>query len=615
MFLYKFNPLKKAFFMPKLTALKNFIKINNSREALERFPLSALCIFILTALNLNLIFKFIEPGYDINKLIILFTNGFFAFTSLKLYAETHQWKNNKYLLFSAFSFAIIAYITLNGSWEQMPFLTGGLILSTMTAPFFRKNIDETICCNFNCLLLSNIFFALLSSLILICGISAILGSVGYLFEIKIDGNAYLSVFAICAVLFPPLYVLSGMPKDLNFSTKPQYPKGIEFIVTFILLPLILLYLLILYSYIIKIIFDAQLPKGRLTYMISSFGIAGIITHFLAFPLIEKKGDLPRLFCRYFYHFLFIPLLLLFMAIIIRINEYGITEQRYLTLLIAIWLGISSIYAILTKATKLKLIPITLSILLILASFGPWGASAVSQRSQVARLEILLKKENILQNGKIVKATHKISPEYQKNISGIINYLAKTKKIDQIKNWFPRHSYINNLDINNKYINSDRIMEDMGLIYIDRWVDIKRWEKNSPKTEIKFSMKNPPQFFYDGLWDISGFDYLANFNLYNTPKFSSIIKSPNGGAPFSIFISNDKLIIFGKDSAIEFDLAKLVENLKISSQEKDFILEQKNAKLHIKLYITDIRIADPENSGKENYLAKGIILIKTLDNTD
>jgi hypothetical protein len=375
---------------------------------------------------------------------------------------------------------------------------------------------------------------------------------------------------------------------------------------------------VLYAYIIKIILVWELPNGGLTYMICGFGIIGIITHFLAYPLSNHDSKLLKLFCRYFYHSLAIPVSVLFLAIIVRVNEYGITEERYLVTIIAIWFAASCSYVILHQAQKLKLVPIIVAALFIFSSFGPWSASRVSGSSQVERLKELLIKEKLLQNGKIIKTTQAKSFEYNKKVSYIISYLVATKKIDLIQNWFPRHNNIGGIDNECKkhshfehrwqdeYYYVQILMQDMGLQYVDFWQN-----EETPKS-VEFSMKNAPDF-YDSINEVKGFDYVANFNLDSRKGAFRKIKTPSHDFKLLTFINGDKLIVSDRDkNGIEFDLQQLMEQLKNApDQEDNFIAYGENKKFHVKLYFTYIKATDSRNFNEKNYSINCVMLIKML----
>jgi hypothetical protein len=97
-----------------------------------------------------------------------------------------------------------------------------------------------------------------------------------------------------------------------------------------------------------------------------------------------------------------PVLLLFLAAYARISAYGLTEQRYLIVLIGVWAFVLAFLRIWRpERFDLRLIPGVLAILLLVASFGPWGAMGASVLSQTAELAGILSDRGLLADGKIV----------------------------------------------------------------------------------------------------------------------------------------------------------------------------------------------------------------------
>jgi hypothetical protein len=85
------------------------------------------------------------------------------------------------------------------------------------------------------------------------------------------------------------------------------------------------------------------------------------------------------------------ILLLFIAIIRRILDYGITENRYFVLVMALWILGNTLYLLLSKKKLTKVLPISLFVLAILISFGPWGAFSTSKKSQVHQFKKVFSK--------------------------------------------------------------------------------------------------------------------------------------------------------------------------------------------------------------------------------
>ena len=137
--------------MLKSPWLKNLLKINNLAEILKRFALPVLCAIVITAILIGIIFEMFadETAYIIMKLSIALIAVFYALTALKLYAESNQWKNKKYFLFSIFSIVlVIALIIFNEDLYSIFLLSAGLFLSISIAPFLAKEDNNIAYCNF-----------------------------------------------------------------------------------------------------------------------------------------------------------------------------------------------------------------------------------------------------------------------------------------------------------------------------------------------------------------------------------------------------------------------------------------------------------------------------------
>ena len=115
----------------------------------------------------------------------------------------------------------------------------------------------------------------------------------------------------------------------------SYPQILKFFTQFVLIPLLLIYVTILYFYAGKILINWELPRGWVSYLILIFSLFGLLSFLLVHPIAQKKENLwIYSFNRWFY-FVLIPLIgLLFWAILYRINLYGITHGRYYVLLLA-----------------------------------------------------------------------------------------------------------------------------------------------------------------------------------------------------------------------------------------------------------------------------------------
>jgi len=94
----------------------------------------------------------------------------------------------------------------------------------------------------------------------------------------------------------------------------------------------------------------------------------------------------------------------------------------------------ALFMLFGRSRSLKAIPATLALVAVVTSFGPWGAYAVSRRSQSARLTALLERQGLLAGGKVAHAAKDVAPEQVREISASVDYLATTHGGRSLRRW-------------------------------------------------------------------------------------------------------------------------------------------------------------------------------------
>lgn len=241
------------------------------------------------------------------------------------------------------------------------------------------------------------------------------------FNEKIYGKTAAVIGIVGNTLIFLLFTSTGV-KSLEQPTK--YPVVLKFFTQFILIPLLLLYVVILYLYTGKIVLNWELPQGWVSYLVLAYSIVGILALLLVHPLRnEAARSWVAIFSKIFYFSLFPLLILLFTAIFTRILEYGYTEPRYYVLLLALWLTSVQLYFIFNKKATIKFIPMSLFVFGLFALLFPYFNSfAVANRSQKAQLEQLLTDNNLLSNGKIA-FDEKVSAEVAESVADKFKFLS------------------------------------------------------------------------------------------------------------------------------------------------------------------------------------------------
>ncbi len=406
------------------------------------------------------------------------------------------------------------------------------------------NIDEPNgFYEFNKVLFIRFLTSFLFFFVLFIGLTLALTSIDKLLGVHIRGDYYLYLWLIVVFVFHTTFFLADVPKDYDGLDKvKEYSKGLKIFTQYILIPLTLVYFVILYIYAAKMAIVWELPRGWVAILVSGISILGLFSFLLLYPIRDRADNKwVRSYSKFFY-IAIIPLVILHLtAVWRRVSDYGITEQRYFIFVLGVWLFAISIYFNFSKARNIKLIPISLFILAMLTSFGPWGVYSVSENSQVSRLNELLVKNKILVNNRIEKAKGEVSYKDRKQISSIVKYLFDTHRTDNISEWFEGGLD----DKKDPY----KIVRLMGIDPVQEW---QKESTEQSRFNYRISTSISPT-------EIAGYKYAVEVALSsNESRFFDI-----DGHRYFLTINKNGALDIGKyqQSLINLNLDKVVDNIK------------------------------------------------------
>ncbi len=411
--------------------------------AVDRFPFAFLAAAAATAALVLLA----DPGrwhrHAAEKFLAMAVLGFPIFVSLALFVERRGWPRDKAAFYNVLLLVLLiaAYFGLpevlgTGDWIRTALHGIAAVLVLTLVPFPGRGEVNGFWL-YNRALAVRTLFAVFLTQTLFAGVAAALSGIDYLFGISLPGSLYLSLWGVVSVFGGAVVFLRGVPeRPWELDAVVDYPRRLVLFNRFILVPLVALYLFILYLYAGKIIVQARWPQGGVAGFVLGFSAAGILAYMLVSPAREKaEGRLVPLFVRWFFPLVLPLTVLLFLSVWRRIAEYGVTESRYFGVLAALWLAGTSVWFAVGRTATIKAIPASLALLAVLSSFGPWGAPGVSQRSQAGRLERLLARNGLLVAGKLQKAPRPVPVEDEAEISRAVRFLADRGGLGAIAPWF------------------------------------------------------------------------------------------------------------------------------------------------------------------------------------
>jgi hypothetical protein len=501
--------------MVKLPSLQTLAQ--QTVSIIKRFPLTILSAVVLTAICIHLTHRgtdFREGNdYLLSKIAMCCGLGLSFFLAVSLFSEANDYSRNIKIILQLIALGIITgyYFTIekyeNFNLDTVTRYTLYILASHLFvafSPFTGPNRINGFW-QFNKTLFLRLLLSGLYTGVLYGGIAIAFLLMDGLLHITIQFTKYAYTWYILFGILNTFIFLGGIPKDLHMlESDVSYPKGLKAFTQFVLLPLVSLYLLILYIYFTKIIIHWSLPKGYVSYLVISFSIMGILSLLLIYPVRNnEENQWIKIFSRWFYVALYPLIVLLAISIFHRLDDYGITEHRYFILLLALWLVFIAAYFLVSKKENIKIIPISLFIISILSSFGPWGAFSISHYSQKNRLEKLLTANGILVNDKVVKASKSISDSDRDNIQSIVRYLEDANSLKILQPWFTQNLDSVHPSSQRDYITAtDSILKIMG---------ISSYSYPYHASGFEFSLANR---YYKNSIVVKGYDYYSEFNYHD-----------------------------------------------------------------------------------------------------
>lgn len=207
----------------------------------------------------------------------------------------------------------------------------------------------------------------------------------------------------------PMMILSRIPREDNLVQRPKlYVKFF----TFLAIPCVLL-LAILCIYVGKIILTLDMPSNRLNI----FATICILVYLFMYAAIKGNSSKPLSFLLRWCWIPIIPIVIAqITGIVIRYNAYGLTPLR-MAGMVTLAIGIYGLY-ITARNKSLKSIWLVIAVAAIVFSISPLNIIDISVKNQNDRVEKILVKNSLLQEGKLVIPEKlELSDEDEKIIKG------------------------------------------------------------------------------------------------------------------------------------------------------------------------------------------------------
>lgn len=518
----------------------------NTKRSVRRFPIaigiSTLLVILLIYINENSsnMTRIVRDNFT--RLNMVVGLGIIISLCIELFNERFIKKDKLKEIISyiiGLLFLVFYYFFLLKNFEMVPMVRYFATTIFFILVFFyiyRINKEEEYE-NYVIGLFSSAALTAIYSGVLYFGLSAIIFTIDRLFDIDIDSKYYLYMFFIVSFIFAVSLFLSKLPNDSEGVLNRSYARSLAILLLYIVIPLLTAYNVILYAYFVKILVTWVWPKGLVSHLVLWSSVLSVGVIFLITPMLEQS-KIAKQFKVWFPKAVLPILVMMFMSIWIRVDQYGVTERRYFVILLGLWTTGIMLYYSFKKPLRNIIIPISLSIVVLLSVFGPLSSFSVSIRSQNKRLNDMLQANEMLSDGNVVSNPN-IPNDSIHEISNIISY-------------FKENHSLNNVEV----LPQDFQTEDMQGLF---GFSYNPYNQYGGEEGYFYYGRNSNT----GYIDINGYNYLINMSSWNKEEvfIDNFLIKPNKGNNI-LTISKDDIVL------IEKDLLEYVEEIYDSNKNNE-----------------------------------------------
>lgn len=451
--------------------------------------------------------------------------------------------------------------------------------------FFKDRENNSSILSFYLNIILSLLISFFISLLLFSGLELIIFALRKLFMLnidkKIDFYLALIIFTIIGLNIFLNYLIESKNREKN-TISPTIKIILKSILSF----LSILISFVIIFYFVKINLARELPNGEIV----SFGFFYLIT-LLVTNIFLITFEIYRKLSKFFWFCIFIWSIIMLIAIIIRIEQYGLTDNRILTFAWIIWFLAISIYFFVRNSSKIFYIFYTFSLIsFFIFIFKPFLIYTLQSK----KFDELIKVNEPINNNTDINV--------RVEITSILNYLGEHYSYDFLNKRILLKEDFLTCSNENYRIFTACATKKLGFDAINN-------KTTNPFIEHTFIQSKP---YNDSLGiEISGYDYLVKLNNYSNEQ-----NNQKNELNFTVKIDKSNIVFknLKEKKFLNLEITNIERQLNILANKKDTtnLIEKKkliflinNDDIKCKFYVDTVKL----NKNNEIENISGIILIK------
>ena len=387
-----------------IASLKQRLSLHNLWQSLRRvvlrFPVAVCLLTALTALiSYMVIAESVKSVTWLPCMLIFLSGGIPVSLAVSLWGEEQKsqhlrwWAESIALaLWGGYSI-LLFYTNLFPDKELPAFYIGNAAWGTAIILFallgsFHKEQDDLKAWHFICSSAGALLISGIVSWLMIGGAEGLVAGTGALFDFKPSEKLMVILMVLGSVMLFGMLFMALLPQgERKHNTSADMPSLLRKVVSWLLLPLLGCYIVVLYAYGISILVHWELPKGLLSALVSCVMIGYVLCFVLLYPEVTKRDTWQSRLLTRWLPVIILPLLVLMtVGIVRRVVDYGITAPRLYVLTMLLWFYAICIVMLVAKRKRFHWIIWSFAALFLLTSGQPLNYYRISRPILTAKID-------------------------------------------------------------------------------------------------------------------------------------------------------------------------------------------------------------------------------------
>lgn len=394
-----------------LQNLKQRLSLQNLWQSLQRvvlrFPVAVSFLTGLTVILSYMVATETEPGKYLLCLLTFLVGGTLISIGSSLWGEEQPGKRKRWLA-EGLSLAlwgvycVLLFLTDIFHNRGLPaFQLGNIawivavIILIPFGSFFREK-DDLKSWHFMLALIGSLVISGIVAWVMIGGLEGLVFGTAALFDFEANNKLCIIIMIVCSVLLWGMLFLALVPHaERKHNNSVEMPSFLTKVVSWLLIPLLGCYILVLYVYGINILVHWELPKGMISWLVSAVMGGYILCYILLYPqILNRQSWQSQLLTRWLPVAVLPLLILMTVGVVRRFMDYGITAPRLYLLTLLLWFYAVCIVILLTERKRFVWLFLSVAALFLLSSGHPMNYYRLCRPVLTAKIDKLVEEYHL-----------------------------------------------------------------------------------------------------------------------------------------------------------------------------------------------------------------------------